>query len=655
MSGRKLGGGRILGSGKSLAPPAPPAQHQRRPSDVISPAGSTVSFSSRESTISPLATSPLPDVGQDLISRASLENGGPSTVTAASSKLVCPICNEEMMTLLQLNRHLDDNHQELPEVEQDEVKNWFNKQVVKAKKFQPLAVINQKLKGLDVFESNDPHAPTPFPSTVPSNRISTPEQHRPDPDEVVTRAHWQRAGYNDLCTEPACGKRLGPVNGNVNCRKCGRLFCEDHTMYQMKLSRSAQHEPVRGFWCRVCETCFKSREGYNDHNGLVKDHTNDFLAMRRKTVDKAYLEVSRLEKRLTKLTQLLANPPEDISGNNGGIMSLAGQKNQRKILEQSVVTWEEDSKVLRCPFCQQEFGSWSFRRHHCRLCGRVVCADPRTGCSSEIGLNVTAKKAGDLSIDIRMCRDCNTTVFSKKDFAAEVSHKPPDQRAYENLLQFEKGIRLLLPNFQRLLMALQDPEKPPSHIQLAEASKVRKRLIDSFGKYDLAAKRIRDLPSKSPTQLKLQKAIYTQSANFLNLHMLPLKSLPKILKHASPSPHGLPPNGRSALAAIKYNDIDSASQLSSSSAVSAMEAEEKELKERLIVLEEQKFFVAEMVADANKRRKFDEAASLQGNLGDLGREIDAVNGMLGQLDFAGVYAREGSSGIGGAGVLGMGK
>lgn len=266
-----------------------------------------------------------------------------------------------------------------------------------------------------------------------------------------------------------------------------------------------------------------------------------------------------------------------------------------------------------------------------------------------------SEKAGDLSIDIRMCRDCNTTVFSKKDFAAEVSHKPPDQRAYENLLQFEKGIRLLLPNFQRLLMALQDPEKPPSHIQLAEASKVRKRLIDSFGKYDLAAKRIRDLPSKSPTQLKLQKAIYTQSANFLNLHMLPLKSLPKILKHASPSPHGLPPNGRSALAAIKYNDIDSASQLSSSSAVSAMEAEEKELKERLIVLEEQKFFVAEMVADANKRRKFDEAASLQGNLGDLGREIDAVNGMLGQLDFAGVYAREGSSGIGGAGVLGMGK
>jgi rabenosyn-5 len=558
-------------------------------------------------------------------------------------------------------RHLDDNHQELPEVQQEDVKNWFDKQVLKAKKFQPLAVINQKLKGLDVFESNDVVAPSPVPSVIPGNRISTPEPHRPDPDEVVTRTHWQRSGYNDLCTEPACGKRLGPVNGSVNCRKCGRLFCEDHTMYQMKLSRSAQHEPVRGFWCRVCETCFKSREGYNEH-GLIRDHTNDFLAMRRKTVDKQYLEISRLEKRLTKLTQLLANPPDDVSNGNGGILSLAGQKNQRKVLEQSVVTWEEDAKVLKCPFCHQEFGSWSFRRHHCRLCGRVVCADPRTNCSSEVGLNVTptsqreksTSSPPELTLDIRMCRTCRTTIFSKKDFASSLSHKPPDQRAYENLLQFEKGIRLLLPNFQRLLIALQDPDHPPAHNQIAEAAKVRKRLIDSFGKYDLAAKRIRDLPTTSTTQQRLQKAIYQQSANFLNLHMLPLQSLPKVLKHASPHGHSLSSssvngngNGRvGALAAIKYNDIDSASQVSSthSSQISAMEAEEKELRQRLIVLEEQKFLVGEMIAGAKKGRKFDEVKALSESKGELEKEIDGLRGMLGQLDWRGVYTGESANG-----------
>ena len=168
--------------------------------------------------------------------------------------------------------------------------------------------------------------------------------------------------------------------------------------------------------------------------------------------------------------------------------------------------------------------------------------------------------------------------------------------------------------------------------------------MDSFAQYDVAARRIRDLPTLSETQKKLQKSIYQQATNFLHLHMLPLKTLPKILKHASP--HGVTPNGHNSsngrpnggLAAIKYNDIDSTSQISSSSAISALEEEEKTLRDRLIVLEEQKFLVSEMMTAANKRRKFDEASSLAQNIQDLGQEIDQIQGQLGQLDFAGAYS-----------------
>lgn len=136
--------------------------------------------------------------------------------------------------------------------------------------------------------------------------------------------------------------------------------------------------------------------------------------------------------------------------------------------------------------------------------------------------------------------------------------------------------------------------------------------------------------------------------------MLPLKTLPKILKHASPNGIANSPNGngngsgRGALASIKYNDIDSASQISvaSSSAVSAMEAEEKELKERLIVLEEQRFLVGEMMEGARRGRKFDEVAALSASRGELEREIDSVNGLLSGLDFRGVYEN---------GALGLGR
>lgn len=192
-------------------------------------------------------------------------------------------------------------------------------------------------------------------------------------------------------------------------------------------------------------------------------------------------------------------------------------------------------------------------------------------------------------------------------------------------------------------MLHRDPDKPPSQAELADASRTRKRLVDAFGQYNTAARRIRDLPTDSPTQRRLQQAIYQQSSNFLQIHMLPLKSLPKVLKHATA--HGLSSSERppsigkpaTALESIKYNDVDNASQLSGSSAVSALEAEEKTLRETLMVLEEQLFLVREQVADANKRRKFDEVSSLAQNVEDLSKEIDQVQGQLDQLDFAGAY------------------
>ncbi|KAL9027639.1 MAG: hypothetical protein Q9196_003867 [Gyalolechia fulgens] len=575
MAARKLGGGRTLGSGKNLSPAA--AALPPRTTSIQSPSASSISVNSSVST----STDP-----QDLNSRISFDQveDNRSSAGPAAPELVCPICNEDMVTLLQLNRHLDDNHKNLEEVKQDEVKDWFKMQMVKAKRFQPIAVLNQKFKGLDVFEPNDPsRSPRPLPSTVP-------QEQRPDPEELVRRDHWQRHGPYDRCSDPECGKRLGSTHGNVNCRKCGKLFCDEHTMYQMKLSRSAQHEP-----------------GHNDRTGLERNHTAEFMTLRRKTVDKTLLEVSRLEKRLTKLTQLLTNPPQEQTASPGGMLwSFASGKHQRKQLEQSVVTWEDDGSVAR----------W--------------------------GDQTTEKAGGEVGIDVRMCKDCKKTIFSKQDFAASLTYKPPDVKAYENLIQFETGIRLMLPKFQRLLQALQDPEKRPSPESLAEASRTRKRLTDAFGQYSVVARRIRDLPTKSPTQQKLQRAIFQQAGSFLHIHMLPLKALPKLMKHATPSDR-LTPNGRSngALASIKFNDVDAASQASSSSAISAMETEEKALRERLIVLEEQSFLVKEQIAEASKRRKFDEVSSLSQNVEDLGREIDHVQGQLGQLDFSGVYGGSG--------------
>ncbi|KAI2468511.1 VAC1 protein [Annulohypoxylon bovei var. microspora] len=653
MSGRKLGGGRILGNGKGLAPPAAAIRRERAASPSA-PSDSTLSIGSPGASISP-GTSPLPDFPQDLTSNISL--GGPSNGSQSGSKLVCPICEEEMLTLLQLNRHIDDTHQELPEFEQDEVKSWIDKQVLKAKKFQPLSLINQKLRGLEVFESNESLPPS-APVAVRTSRAPAPDSPL-DPDDIITKSHWQRQGPSDLCTDPACGRRLGAVNGSINCRQCGRLFCEEHTMYQMKLSRSASYEPTRGYWYRVCETCYKSREGYNDHNGLTRDHTSEFVNIRRKRVDRQTLEISRLEKRLTKLTQLLANAPEEAGASGGaGLLSpLAAQRNQRKAIEQTIVTWEDDAKVAKCPFCQQEF-SWTFRRHHCRICGRVVCSDPQTGCSSDIGLNVansstptSEKPAGGnpISVDIHMCRDCKFTIFSKRDFMESIVHKPPDQRAYETLKQFERGIQLLIPTFQRALLPLQDENSPPNHAQIQEASKIRKRLTDSFTKYDVAARRIRDMKTDNPAQRQLQKAIHQAASSFLHMHMLPLKNLPRMLKHhsssSSSSRNRLLANGHVASPLRNGSDLlETASQTSETSTVmSALETEEKEVRERLVVLEEQRYMVQKMISSAHGARRFEEVSALTRNVEELDAEIESIKSKVVSVEdrWQGLYANGG--------------
>ncbi|KAK3640628.1 carboxypeptidase Y-deficient [Elasticomyces elasticus] len=660
---RSLGGGRVLGSGKSLAPPAPPSKQPVNNIGLLSPSESSVSLNSQASS------APLSVQNEDLASQVALDgHGSAQAAAAASSRMVCPICNEEMVTLLQLNRHIDDLHGNLEEIEQDEAKTWFKQQMVKTKKFQPLQMLNQKLRGLDIFESNNEISPPPTATPPQGSRGASPAPLPPpprltetplEPDDVVVKSHWQRASGHDGCADPMCGKRLGPNNGQVNCRHCGKLFCDEHTMYQMKLSRSAQHEPVRGLWYRVCETCYKTRDGYNDHNGAERNHFDFFQARRRKTVDKQYLETSRLETRLTRLTQLMADPPPLETGQSSLWSSLVGDNKSRlRALEQTVVPWQEDMEVNECPFCHQPFSQYSFRRHHCRTCGRVVCGDPATACSAELGLDVDTKKStGKVPVNVRLCKDCQRTIFSKADFARELLAQTPDQRAYQNLKQFEHGIRVLLPRFQRLLVTLQDPDNPPPSTKLAEAGKVRRRLTDSFTQYDFAARRMRDLPTDSQTQLKLQEAIWRQAMGFLHIHMLPLKSLPKIMRHAAPRATPTTANGSkpaTALAAIKYNGIANgssrpsssrASSASSTAQITALEAEEKELRERLMVLEEQKFFVEEMIGDANRRRKFDEVAALARNVEDLTREVDQIQGQLAGMDFAGAYYGGGGEGV----------
>jgi len=82
----------VLGNGKRLAPPPPPSKQAVRNTGLLSLSESSVSLSSHASS------TPLSTENEDLTSRVALD--GHSSVpaaVAASSRMVCPICSEEMV------------------------------------------------------------------------------------------------------------------------------------------------------------------------------------------------------------------------------------------------------------------------------------------------------------------------------------------------------------------------------------------------------------------------------------------------------------------------------------------------------------------------------------------------------------------------------
>lgn len=63
-----------------------------------------------------------------------------------------------------------------------------------------------------------------------------------------------------------------------------------------------------------------------------------------------------------------------------GLKAAAGpgpEESRKRAEEQRIVKWEEDAEVRRCRICAASF-TLSTRKHHCRLCGRIVCSLPPT-------------------------------------------------------------------------------------------------------------------------------------------------------------------------------------------------------------------------------------------------------------------------------------
>lgn len=105
-------------------------------------------------------------------------------------------------------------------------------------------------------------------------------------------------------------------------------------------------------------------------------------------------------------------------------------------------------------------------------------------------------------------------------------------KLYEVLVQLEKEIEESLPEFQDLVLSVQNPSlvSPSAHPSALAAQTLRKRLLTNLASYDTISKRIRDLPLSDGgvpggSQDRLQRAVAQRGVQFLTEKLGLLRSL----------------------------------------------------------------------------------------------------------------------------------
>ncbi|UZJ57088.1 hypothetical protein CBS101457_006408 [Exobasidium rhododendri] len=342
--------------------------------------------------------------------------------------------------------------------------------------------------------------------------------------------------------------------------------------------------------------------------GAYRVRTDEYIAARERTKDgksgsssiqlgeetkaRTELESQRLERRLEKLLALyyesvpisLESMPSWMPNALRKTRQIAEEERRIREEEMRIVKWEEDSTRKICPLCQTPF-SLSLRKHHCRLCGRIVCASPHlsqppgtdANRNSKEG-NTDGKKCSSLMVadgvggtiikdmarwedrdqaeggvikevaeggkrGMRICRECRETIMHRQ-YMLDDGSIPAYLRLYEALVTLQKEIEQSLPEFTEMVLGLQKQDAAAAlgtnasdersedilspNKEETDAAQARKQLLANFANYDLVAKKIRNLDDAGNVSLaRIKMAIWTKANLFLQQNMFPLQSLPK--------------------------------------------------------------------------------------------------------------------------------
>lgn len=267
--------------------------------------------------------------------------------------------------------------------------------------------------------------------------------------------------------------------------------------------------------------------------GVTRRLMDRFKSRRDARIDRVVIETNKTVIRLEKILNRIK----------------LTRKQNEKPYEQSLVPWVPDEDVPYCPTCGDKF-IVNRRRHHCRLCGAIMCgkcsvflpfqiADDLIqtlqkiqGTSSKISPVKKQQPVEDDDTDkisIRICIECDKVLLRHKDKLDFKNNPSLLVLLYNKMYTAMEAAMKQAPEYDRMSESLNNGEE---EFKLDIATEKRLQLMQMFEAIDVLSKKIAVLnthdeenPPK-PGILRLQTAIRKSACAFLQENMLVLGSLP---------------------------------------------------------------------------------------------------------------------------------
>ena len=304
---------------------------------------------------------------------------------------------------------------------------------------------------------------------------------------------------------------------------------------------------------------------FNGEEAPSRSHLQELKKIRGARVDRYATETNRLVVRLDKL-----------------LRDMPGDPARRREHERGVVAWIDEDLVKLCPSCARSFNPVR-RKHHCRLCGSVMCQD----CSQWVDWDLCRRLTNPASLssykaqpdrtlangrdhrdtrsvgtptssrplfrlrrtnsreslasssssvggrsggeEFRACGYCKQLLEYRERLQELQTHRPIVAQFYSSLAQHMVAGEELSPKYLTMHASLIQGENT---YNLDDAKLLRVRLLKLAENIDLMSKRIESLgkdsiaPESAPRKFRLQEQIRRAAVNFIKETLVGLPSLP---------------------------------------------------------------------------------------------------------------------------------